>query len=77
MKFVDISTWFNQFTKIWLSELLIGERSYIIAGYFNELTSENEKNERQSALVAKTIKFVSVIRKYLLDLLMFQFVSSF
>ncbi|PKC02610.1 hypothetical protein RhiirA5_425002 [Rhizophagus irregularis] len=33
-----------------------------MAGYFNELTSENEKTERQSALVDETVKFVRAIQ---------------
>ncbi|PKC72944.1 cytochrome P450 [Rhizophagus irregularis] len=47
-----------------------------MAGYFNEI-SDDEKAERPSALVDETVKFVHAIRKYILGLLMFQFVSPF
>ncbi|CAB5212029.1 unnamed protein product [Rhizophagus irregularis] len=73
---MDVSTWFNQFTNDMIIALLTGERSYTMAGYFNEL-SENEKAERPSALIDETVKFVHAIRKHFLGLLMFQFVSPF
>ncbi|GBB88003.1 hypothetical protein RclHR1_14500005 [Rhizophagus clarus] len=75
-KQMNISTWFNQFTNDMIIVLLTGERSYTMAGYFNEL-SENEKADRPSALVDETVKFVHAIRKHFMGLLMFQFVSPF
>ncbi|GBB92218.1 hypothetical protein RclHR1_19870004 [Rhizophagus clarus] len=75
-KQMNISTWFNQFTNDMIVVLLTGERSYTMAGYFNEL-SENEKADRPSALIDETAKFVHAIRKYFMGLLMFQFVSPF
>ncbi|EXX61231.1 cytochrome P450 [Rhizophagus irregularis DAOM 181602=DAOM 197198] len=75
-KKMDISPWFNQFTNDMIITLLTGERSYTMAGYFNEL-SDDEKAERPSALVDETVKFVHAIRKHLMGLLIFQFVSPF
>ncbi|EXX51654.1 C-22 sterol desaturase [Rhizophagus irregularis DAOM 197198w] len=72
----NISTWFNLFTNDMIIALLTGERSFTMAGYFNEI-SDDEKAERPSALVDETVKFVHAIRKYILGLLMFQFVSPF
>ncbi|GBC07880.1 hypothetical protein RclHR1_07750007 [Rhizophagus clarus] len=72
----DFSTWSNQFTNDMIISLLTGERSYTMAGYFNEL-SDNEKAERSSALIDETVKFVHAIRKHLLGSLMFQMVSPF
>ncbi|EXX65488.1 sterol 14-demethylase [Rhizophagus irregularis DAOM 197198w] len=73
---MDISLWFNQFTNDMIIALLTGERSYTMAGYFNEL-SDDEKAERPSALVDETVKFVHAIRKHILGVVMFQFVSPF
>jgi cytochrome P450 len=73
---LDISTWFNLFTNDMAIVILTGERSYTMAGYFNE-HSVNEKADRPSALIDETIKFVHAIRKHLLGLIMFQFVSPF
>ncbi|POG67692.1 cytochrome P450 [Rhizophagus irregularis DAOM 181602=DAOM 197198] len=75
-KNMDISTWFNQFTNDMIIALLTGERSYTMAGYFNEV-SDDEKAERPSALVDETVKFVRAIRKHFMGLIMFQFVSPF
>ncbi|GBB88002.1 hypothetical protein RclHR1_14500004 [Rhizophagus clarus] len=75
-KKMNISTWFNQFTNDMIIALLTGERSYTMAGYFNEL-SENEKADRSSALIDETAKFVHAIRNHFMGLLMFQFVSPF
>jgi cytochrome P450 len=75
-KEMDVSIWFNQFTNDMIIALLTGERSYTMAGYFNEL-SDNEKADRSSALIDETVKFVHAIRKHVLGLLMFQFVSPF
>ncbi|GES89993.1 cytochrome P450 [Rhizophagus clarus] len=73
---MDISTWFNQFTNDMIFVILTGERSYTMAGYFNEI-SENEKAERPSALIDDTVKFVRAIRNLFKGTLMFQFVSPF
>ncbi|GBC05466.1 hypothetical protein RclHR1_06240002 [Rhizophagus clarus] len=73
---MDISTWFNQFTNDMIFVILTGERSYTMAGYFNEI-SENEKAERPSALIDETVKFVRAIRNLFKGILMFQFVSPF
>ncbi|RGB29067.1 cytochrome P450 [Rhizophagus diaphanus] len=72
----NISTWFNLFTNDMIIALLTGEKSFTMAGYFNEI-SDDEKAERPSALIDETVKFVRAIRKYVLGLLMFQFVSPF
>ncbi|PKY30876.1 cytochrome P450 [Rhizophagus irregularis] len=74
---MDISLWFNQFTNDMIIALLTGERSYTMAGYFNELSDDDEKAERPSALVDETVKFVHAIRKHILGVVMFQFVSPF
>ncbi|RGB29057.1 cytochrome P450 [Rhizophagus diaphanus] len=73
---MDISPWFNQFTNDMIITLLTGERSYTMAGYFNEV-SDDEKAERPSALVDETVTFVRAIREHLLGILVFQFVSPF
>ncbi|CAB4395366.1 unnamed protein product [Rhizophagus irregularis] len=72
----DVSTWFNLFTNDVIITLLTGERSYTMAGYFNEL-SDDEKAERPSALIDETVKFVHAIRKHFMGLLIFQFVPPF
>ena len=73
---MDFSTWFNQFTNDMIIALLTGERSYTMAGYFNSL-SDDEKAERPSAIVDETVKLVHAIRKHILGLIMFTFVSPF
>jgi cytochrome P450 len=75
-KVLDFSNWSNQFTNDMIITILTGERSYTMAGYFNEL-SDNEKAERPSALIDETVKFVHAIRKHLLGIILFQFISSF
>ncbi|RGB39024.1 cytochrome P450 [Rhizophagus diaphanus] len=75
-KQLDFFTWFNQFTNDMIFKILTGERSYTMAGYFNTL-SENEKAERPEAIIDETIKLVDAIRKQVLGLLFFQFVSPF
>jgi cytochrome P450 len=75
-KVLDLSTWSNQFTNDMIITLLTGERSYTMAGYFNEL-SDIEKAERPSALIDETVKFVRAIRKHMLGFIMFQLISPF
>ncbi|GES83738.1 cytochrome P450 [Rhizophagus clarus] len=75
-KKMDISTWFNQFTNDMIIALLTGERSYTMAGYFNE-HSDNEKADRSYALVDESVDFVRALRKHLSEVSMFQFVSPF
>ncbi|GES83217.1 cytochrome P450 [Rhizophagus clarus] len=72
----DFSSWSNLFTNDVIICLLTGERSYTMAGYFNEL-SDNEKAERPSALIDETVKFVHAIRKHAMGFSMFQLVSPF
>ncbi|PKY57944.1 cytochrome P450 [Rhizophagus irregularis] len=75
-KVLDFSLWSNQFTNDMIITLLTGERSYTMAGYFNEL-SDSEKAERPSALIDETVKFVHAIRKHILGFLLFQIISPF
>ncbi|GES83214.1 cytochrome P450 [Rhizophagus clarus] len=75
-KVFDFSLWSNQFTNDVIISLLTGERSYTMAGYFNEL-SDNEKAERPSALIDETVKFVHAIRTHILGFSTFQLVSPF
>ncbi|GBB93515.1 hypothetical protein RclHR1_21860001 [Rhizophagus clarus] len=75
-KKMDITTWFNQFTNDMIIVVLTGERSYTMAGYFNEI-SDNEKADRPSALIDETVKLVRAIRKHLMGFIMFQLVSPF
>ncbi|GBB84829.1 hypothetical protein RclHR1_01140018 [Rhizophagus clarus] len=75
-KAFDFNMWSNQFTNDMIISLLTGERSYTMAGYFNEL-NDNEKVERPSALIDESVKFVHAIRKHILGFSMFQVVSPF
>ncbi|GES83213.1 cytochrome P450 [Rhizophagus clarus] len=75
-KVFDFSTWSHQFTNDMIISLLTGERSYTMAGYFNEI-SDNDKAERPSALIDETVNFVHAIRKHIMGFSTFQIVSPF
>uniref|UniRef100_A0A1D1YTP5 Flavonoid 3'-monooxygenase n=1 Tax=Anthurium amnicola TaxID=1678845 RepID=A0A1D1YTP5_9ARAE len=71
----NFAKWFNQFTNDMIIELVTGERSYTMAGYFNSLS--NEKSEHQSALVEDSILLVQALRDLMMGLGLFEFIPPF
>ncbi|PKC66473.1 cytochrome P450 [Rhizophagus irregularis] len=72
---LDVASWLSRFTNDVIVALTTGERSYTMAGYFND--QGEEKTDHPPAIVEDSERFVKSLRSHFDSLIMFMFVNPF
>ncbi|EXX60361.1 cytochrome P450 [Rhizophagus irregularis DAOM 181602=DAOM 197198] len=72
---LDFASWLSRFTNDVIVALTTGERSYTMAGYFND--QGEEKTDHPPAIVEDSERFVQSFRSHINNIVMFIFVNPF